>query len=190
MAEKKQIAPEFKYKEEFKSARMLRMYDVPFAVVAKVLHLPSSQLIFQWEKDNNWALERERFKAKYSTQIIEQETRSLAQIKADQTRLYELMQSKALNALEDENLRPQSALEAARLADMGIKGQRELLTFKVAEELVSRLLTALREEVSDQDLLRRIGRRLKTVALGGEGLSSKDQELIGEGSDNTVTSSE
>ena len=55
------------------------------------------------------------------------------------------------------------ALDAARAADIGIKGQREVLQGMINLEFVQDIMTVLIEEISDQDTLQRIGVKLKTI---------------------------
>jgi len=167
-----------RYAKEFRYARMLRMYDVPFAVVKAVLELPSVQLVYSWEKNNNWADQRDRFKKTYDLELIQREQRDLAEIKADEVKLYQLMQERAFEVLNDKEIKITSVKEAAMIADMGVKGEREVMSFKIAEELVSRLLAAIREEIKDPDMLKRIGVRLKSIAVGGTGVSSEDQKFL------------
>jgi hypothetical protein len=190
LPEDKDVLNPQRYGERFKFARMLRIYDVPASIIKRVLNLPYPEMIMTWENKFGWDKERYEFQQKYSKQIIAAENRTLAEIREDQRNIYQLMQRRALDALNDDDVKAQSLAEAARVADMGIRGERELMSFKIAEELVSNLLTALRDEIKDPEVLKRIGNRLKSVAMGGVGLKSGDQKIIAEASHGPTDSNE
>ena len=55
------------------------------------------------------------------------------------------------------------ALDAARAADIGIKGQREVLQGMINLEFVQDIMNILIEEITDQETLQRIGVKLKAI---------------------------
>ena len=55
------------------------------------------------------------------------------------------------------------ALDAARAADIGIKGQREVLQGMINMEFVQDIMSVLIEEISDNETLQRIGIKLKAI---------------------------
>ena len=54
-------------------------------------------------------------------------------------------------------------LDAARAADIGIKGQRDVLQGMINMEFVQDIMSVLIEEITDSEILQRIGVKLKTI---------------------------
>lgn len=58
-----------------------------------------------------------------------------------------------------------SALEAANMVDLGIKGERRIMAGLLPLAFVEDILAAVKEEIRDDEVLHRIGVRLRRVAM-------------------------
>ena len=74
---------------------------------------------------------------------------------------YTIIANKAFRELDE--LHFDKAAEAVKAIDIGIKGQREVLSGMINLQFVQDVLSILIEEIKDQDTLNKIAVKLKTL---------------------------
>ena len=124
-------------------------------------HPVSPPTIYAWAKKDKWGEQKAVAIADTQRNLAESEGQRFARLQSEQLDTYTKIANKAGN--EIQGLTFDRPLDAARAADIGIKGQREVLQGMINMEFVQDIMTVLIEEVTDQDTLQRIGVKLKAI---------------------------
>ena len=124
-------------------------------------HKVAPPTIYMWAKRDKWGEQKAVAIADTQRNLAESEGQRFARLQAEQLDAYTQIANKAGN--EIQGLTFDRPLDAARAADIGIKGQREVLQGMINMEFVQDIMTVLIEEVTDQDTLQRIGVKLKAI---------------------------
>ena len=124
-------------------------------------HKVAPPTIYMWATKDRWSEQKAVAIADTQTKLAESEGQRFTRLQAEQLDGYTEMANKAVREMSE--LHYDRALDAARAADIGIKGQREVLQGMINLEFVQDIMTVLIEEISDQDTLQRIGVKLKTI---------------------------
>ena len=93
--------------------------------------------------------------------MAESEGQRFARLQKEQLDQYNVVAEKAYQELD--GLHFDRALDAVRAIDVGIKGQREVLTGLINLQFVQDVLGIIVEEIKDQDSLNRIAVKMKTL---------------------------
>tara|TARA_Y100000401_G_scaffold73770_1_gene59743 strand:+ start:274 stop:774 length:501 start_codon:yes stop_codon:yes gene_type:complete len=124
-------------------------------------HPVAAPTIYMWAKRNKWGEQKAVAIADEQTKIAETQGQRFARLQSEQLDTYTEIANKA--GREIKGLTFDRPLDAARAADIGIKGQRDVLQGMVNLQFVQDIMSVLVEEVSDTDVLQRIGAKLKTI---------------------------
>ena len=124
-------------------------------------HAVAPPTIYMWAKKEGWGDQKAVAVANSQTKLATSEGERFAKLQAAQLDGYTEIANKATREITE--LHFDRALDAARAADIGIKGQREVLQGMINLEFVQDIMTVLIEEVADQETLQRIGIKLKTI---------------------------
>ena len=113
-------------------------------------------------------LETNQQKAKYlrelketKQKLVESEGQQYSRIQREQLNNYTTVAEKGYRELE--GLHFDRAFDAVKAIDVGIKGQREVITGLINLQFVQDVLGILVEEIGDQDILSRVAVKLKTL---------------------------
>jgi|TARA_Y100000401_G_C8263519_1_gene194556 transposase-like protein len=124
-------------------------------------HKVAPPTIYMWAKKERWGEQKAVAIADRQTELAETEGERFARLQAAQLDGYTEIANKATR--EMTSLHFDRALDAARAADIGIKGQREVLQGMINLEFVQDIMNILIEEITDQETLQRIGVKLKAI---------------------------
>ena len=117
--------------------------------------------VYAWSKEGEW---EEKKKANYATsieQIQETEGQKLNRLQREHFDSYESLRHKAAHELE--LLQFDRAADAAKALDLGIRGERQIMEGLINLQFVQSVLGVLVEEISDEDVLRRIAAKLRNM---------------------------
>ena len=150
---------------KLKAMRMFVRGDKTARQIAEELSINgvvvSPPTIYAWAKKERWGDKKAVAISDQQQKIAETEGQRFARLQSDQLDSYSKIASQATDDLE--GLTFDRALDAARAADIGIKGQREVLQGMINLEFVQDIMGVLIEEISDADVLRRVGIKLKSI---------------------------
>ena len=156
----KQFPPEIKekalglYIKGDKSAREIAevLWDA-FAIEVK----PST--IYLWAREGEWGTQQVEVRIQAIEKIKETEGQRFARAQREHLDTYESIRHKAGHELEHLNF--DRAFEAAKVLDMSIKGERQVISGMINLQFVQNVLSVLVEEITDEDTLKRVAGKLK-----------------------------
>ena len=122
--------------------------------------------IYAWAKQYGWGDQKNIARAENQKQIAETEGQRFARLQQEQLESYTSLASKAYKELD--GLHFDRAFDAVKAVDIGIKGQREVLSGLISLGFVQEILAILVEEISDQKVLERIALKLNTLVQNQE----------------------
>tara|TARA_R110002012_G_scaffold41003_7_gene112613 strand:+ start:3718 stop:4218 length:501 start_codon:yes stop_codon:yes gene_type:complete len=117
--------------------------------------------IYAWAKKEKWGQQKAVAITDEQQKVAETEGARFARMQREQLDNYSVVASKAYTELD--GLHFDKALDAVKAIDVGIKGQREVLSGMINLQFVQDVLGILIEEISDQDTLNKIAVKLKTL---------------------------
>ena len=117
--------------------------------------------IYAWAKKEKWGQQKAVAITDEQQKVAETEGARFARMQREQLDNYRVVASKAYTELD--GLHFDKALDAVKAIDVGIKGQREVLSGMINLQFVQDVLGILIEEISDQDTLNKIAVKLKTL---------------------------
>jgi len=158
----KSFSPEVKiralelYLHDDKSAREIveQLWD-EFTVSVK------ATTIYMWARENGWDEHKIEIQTKAIEQVKESSGQRFTRIQQEHLQEYGQLRQKAV--LELDHLPFDKAFEAAKALDLGIKGERIVMEGMINLQFVQNVLSVLVEEISDEDLLRKVAFRLKAL---------------------------
>ena len=122
--------------------------------------------IYAWAKQYGWGEQKSVARSESQKRIAETEGQRFARLQQEQLESYTSLSNKAYKELG--GLHFDRAFDAVKAVDIGIKGQREVLSGLVSLGFVQEILAVLVEEVSDQKVLERIALKLNTLVQNQE----------------------
>ena len=122
--------------------------------------------IYAWAKQYGWGDQKNIARSENQKQIAETEGQRFARLQQEQLESYTSLASKAYKELD--GLHFDRAFDAVKAVDIGIKGQREVLSGLVSLGFVQEILAILVEEISDQKVLEKIALKLNTLVQNQE----------------------
>ncbi len=122
--------------------------------------------IYAWAKQYGWGDQKNIARSENQKQIAETEGQRFARLQQEQLESYTSLASKAYKELD--GLHFDRAFDAVKAVDIGIKGQREVLSGLISLGFVQEILAILVEEISDQKVLERIALKLNTLVQNQE----------------------
>ena len=122
--------------------------------------------IYAWAKQFDWESQRNVARTENQEKLVETEGQRFTRLQKEQLESYTSLASKAYKELD--GLHFDRAFDAVKAVDIGIKGQREVLSGLVSLGFVQEILAILVEEISDQKVLERIALKLNTLVQNQE----------------------
>tara|TARA_R110000824_G_scaffold145924_1_gene314469 strand:- start:3818 stop:4318 length:501 start_codon:yes stop_codon:yes gene_type:complete len=130
-------------------------------IVSKDGVIVKTPTIYAWAKAHKWNQQQAVARSQSQQQLAESEGQKFARLQKEQLDQYNVVAEKAYRELD--GLHFDRALDAVRAIDVGIKGQREVLTGLINLQFVQDVLGVLVEEIKDQESLNRIAVKMKTL---------------------------
>ena len=121
----------------------------------------SAATIKLWVRKGGWKELRNEAQALATTEIAKEGLQSFLEIEREQLDTYREVTKAGKGAIAAPI---RSGESAARVIDIGIRGERGIMMSGLALEFINRVAQVIREEVIDEELRLRIYSRLKAVA--------------------------
>lgn len=161
-----------KYPEAAKDfARKLFLEGYSFPDIAKAIRerhrgKAHESMIYRWAEGAKptWREQRENRSLQVVEKVDKDAVQSVLEATDEHIKAYKQLREKGTEALP--TLEVKKVADASTLIDVGIKGERRIAIGLVSARFVQVILSILREEIKDDELLRRIGLRL--VGAAGE----------------------
>ena len=125
----------------------------------KVHVTPST--IYSWARAANWKNTQVEARTEAMTSVKERESVRFARLQDEHLDTYEKIRHQAEHELG--NLNYTRAFDAAKAVDLGIQGERKVMEGLINLQFVQDILGVLVEEIQDQDILKRISIRMKSL---------------------------
>ena len=117
--------------------------------------------IYVWARDEDWKGQKALVKPEATAVVKESESQRFARLQTEQLDEYERLRQKAVNELS--TLTFDRASDAAKALDLGIRGERVVMEGLINLQFVQDVLNVLIEEIQDQDIIKKVAVRLKTI---------------------------
>ena len=130
-------------------------------IVSKDGVVVKTPTIYAWAKQYQWAEKQAVSRTEKQQDLVESDGQRFARMQRNQLDQYSDVATRAYRELD--GLHFDRALDAVRAIDVGIKGQRDVLTGLINLQFVQDVLGILVEEIKDQDSLNRIATKMKTL---------------------------
>jgi len=122
--------------------------------------------VYAWIKEGEWELKKNENYTNGLVKIQETEGQKLNRIQQEHWDNYGDLRQKAIHELE--HLPFDKASDAAKALDLGIRGERQVMEGLVNLQFVQNVLEVLVDEIKDEEVLRRIALKLKTLIRSEE----------------------
>jgi len=122
--------------------------------------------VYAWIKEGEWELKKNENYTNGLVKIQETEGQKLNRIQQEHWDNYGDLRQKAIHELE--HLPFDKASDAAKALDLGIRGERQVMEGLVNLQFVQSVLEVLVDEIKDEEVLRRIALKLKTLIRSEE----------------------
>jgi len=127
--------------------------------------------IYAWAKKEQWGEQKAVARTDQQQKLAESEGQRFVRMQQEHLDSYEGATKKAYRELD--SLHFDRAFDAIKAMDIGIKGQREVISGLINLQFVQDVLGVLVEEISDQNILNRVAMKLKTLVQQQEEQDSK-----------------
>ena len=117
--------------------------------------------IYAWAKQFDWESQRNVARTENQEKLVETEGQRFTRLQKEQLESYTSLASKAYKELD--GLHFDRAFDAVKAVDIGIKGQRDVMSGLINLQFVQEVLGILVEEIQDQDTLNKIALKLKAL---------------------------
>ena len=117
--------------------------------------------IYAWAKQNNWKAMRTEAREETIERIQETESQRFARLQKEHLDTYEQMRHKSKHELD--GLVFDRAIEAARIADMSIQGERKVMEGLLSMQFVQDVLGIILDEITDPQAIDRIAIKLRSL---------------------------
>ena len=117
--------------------------------------------IYVWARDEDWKGQKALVKTEATAVVKESDSQRFARMHTDHIDEYERLRQKAVNELS--TLTFDRASDAAKALDLGIRGERVVMEGLINLQFVQDVLNVLIEEIQDQDIIKKVAVRLKTI---------------------------
>jgi len=122
--------------------------------------------IYAWAKKERWGEQQAVARTDQQQKLAESEGQRFVRLQHKHLENYEVASQKAFRELD--GLHFDKAFDAIKALDIGIKGQREVISGLINLQFVQDVLGVLVEEIPDQNILNRVAIKLKTLVQGQE----------------------
>jgi len=152
-----------RWSEEVKDkAKDLYLTGLPLEGVSIELDVPYSTLE-QWKATGDWTLELVAAQNDQALDAFDGDLSVQNTARANLLRGYRLLSNVGEEALQDDRVRFRDKKQAADVMMEGMKGEVELESVALTMEFFREIAQIIREEVTDDDTLRRLAIRLTEV---------------------------
>ena len=117
--------------------------------------------IYAWAKKDGWGEQKAVARTDGQQKLAESVGQRFARLQKEHLESYEVATNKAYRELSE--LHFDRASDAVKAIDIGIKGQREVLSGLINLQFVQDVSGILVEEIPDQDILNKVALKLKTL---------------------------
>ena len=117
--------------------------------------------VYAWSKQEGWEERKSEAYVSSLERIQETEGQKINRIQQEHFDTYESLRHKASHELE--LLQFDRAADAAKALDLGIRGERQVMEGLINLQFVQSVLGVLVEELTDEDVLRRVAVKLKNL---------------------------
>ena len=117
--------------------------------------------IYVWARDEDWKGQKALVKTEATAVVKDSESQRFARMQTEHLDEYERLRQKAVNELS--TLTFDRASDAAKALDLGIRGERVVMEGLINLQFVQDVLNVLIEEIQDQDIIKKVAVRLKTI---------------------------
>jgi len=117
--------------------------------------------VYAWVKQEGWEEKKQLVYAESLAQIQESEGQKINRIQQEHWDGYSSLRHKAMHELD--LLQFDKASDAAKALDLGIRGERQVMEGLINLQFVQNVLEVLVDEIHDEDVLRRVAMKLKTL---------------------------
>ena len=117
--------------------------------------------VYAWVKQEGWEEKKNLVYAESLIQIQETEGQKINRIQQEHWDDYSKLRHKATHELDV--LQFDKASEAAKALDLGIRGERQVMEGLISLQFVQNVLEVLVDEITDEDMLRRVALKLKAL---------------------------
>tara|TARA_R100000781_G_C4078754_1_gene126989 strand:+ start:713 stop:1216 length:504 start_codon:yes stop_codon:yes gene_type:complete len=133
--------------------------------IAEEISTPETEVkpvtIYAWAKQFDWESQRNVARTENQEKLVETEGQRFTRLQKEQLESYTSLASKAYKELD--GLHFDRAFDAVKAVDIGIKGQRDVMSGLINLQFVQEVLGILVEEIQDQDTLNKIALKLKAL---------------------------
>ena len=133
--------------------------------IAEEISTPETEVkpvtIYAWAKQFDWESQRNVARTENQEKLVETEGQRFSRLQKEQLESYTSLASKAYKELD--GLHFDRAFDAVKAVDIGIKGQRDVMSGLINLQFVQEVLGILVEEIQDQDTLNKIALKLKAL---------------------------
>ena len=129
------------------------------SAIHRITVTPST--IYSWARALEWKNTKVEARTNAITAVREKESVRFARIQDEHLDTYERMRHKAEHELD--GLTYTRAFDAAKAVDLGVQGERKVMEGLINLQFVQDILGVLVEEITDQDVLKRISLKLKSL---------------------------
>ena len=117
--------------------------------------------VYAWSKQEGWEERKSEAYVSSLEKIQETEGQKINRIQQEHFDTYESLRHKAAHELE--LLHFDRAAAAAKALDLGIRGERQVMEGLINLQFVQSVLGVLVDEITDEDVLRRVALKLKNL---------------------------
>jgi len=133
--------------------------------IAEEISTPETEVkpvtIYAWAKQFDWESQRNVARTENQEKLVETEGQRFSRLQKEQLESYTSLATKAYKELD--GLHFDRAFDAVKAVDIGIKGQRDVMSGLINLQFVQEVLGILVEEIQDQDTLNKIALKLKAL---------------------------
>ena len=117
--------------------------------------------IYSWIKQYNWKDKLAEARTTAIAEVTESESARFARLQKEHLDTYESMRHKSKHELD--SLVFDRAVEAARIADLSIQGERKVMEGLLSMQFVQDVLNIILDEVTDPQVIDRVAVRLRSL---------------------------
>ena len=117
--------------------------------------------VYAWSKQEGWEDRKSEAYVSSLERIQETEGQKINRIQQEHFDTYEGLRHKAAHELE--LLQFDRAADAAKALDLGIRGERQVMEGLINLQFVQSVLVVLVDEITDENVLRRVASKLKNL---------------------------
>lgn len=161
--------PRIEYPPEIK-AKAKQMYlegnsisDIAAEVSRLADRNPNRGAIYRWIEDGHWDESRTVVATRVATAVENRAERTVLERVEEHAGIYRKLSQKGVEAIENF-IAPASMTEATQAIDVGLKGERQAMSGLVSMKFIQKIILILNEEVTDDEVKRKIARRLQDAA--------------------------